>query len=312
MQANNYDNLSRHELECRLKFLENQLKFMTSELAKANEKNDKLTEQNKEYKVELDRIIELYKLALDRLFGKKAEKIEVVTDGQLSFFSEIVDDISVVTPKQIVAAHNRAKKRTFKQIYGNLPQKIEYYALTEEEKICPCCGKEMHMFAPESRMEIVHQPAVFEVHEIQREKCYCRNCECRTNEKGESLPSVYRIAKAPEALIEGSYASPSLMASEINKKFALHMPITRIESEYTSKAHAEKEWRISPPEDGRRQGCEIRFLRHVLNNMFHKQVIFGLCFNSDDPERSYIIPKPILEMFMPGPKPKPKGFREPD
>ena len=90
------------------------------------------------------------------------------------------------------------------------------------------------MFAPESRMEIVHQPAVFEVHKIQREKCYCRHYECRSGENGEPLPSVYRIAKAPEALIEGSYASPSLMASEINKKFALHMPITRIESEYKS------------------------------------------------------------------------------
>ena len=33
---------------------------------------------------------------------------------------------------------------------------------------------------------------------------------------------------------------------------------------------------------------------------------------SDDPERSYIIPKPILEMLMPGPKPKPVRFKEPD
>lgn len=64
----------------------------------------------------------------------------------------------------------------------------------------------MYMFAPECRCEIVHQPAVFVVYEIQREKCYCRHCESRTNEKCESLPSVYRIAKAPEALIEGSYA----------------------------------------------------------------------------------------------------------
>lgn len=234
MQANSYEKLSRHELECRLNFLENQLKYMASELSKANEKNDKLTELNKEYKVELDRIIELYKLALDRLYGKKAEKIEVVPDGQLSMFEELRNDILIEAPKQTVAAHTRARKRTFKEIYGNLPTRIEYYALTDDEKICPCCGKEMYMFAPECRCEIVHQPAVYEVTEIQREKCYCRNCEFRTNENGEPLPSVYRIAKAPEALIEGSYASPSLMASEIHKKFCMHLPITRIESEYKS------------------------------------------------------------------------------
>ena len=113
MQAKNLDDLSLHELVCRLNFFENQLKYMAAELSKANEKNDKLTQLNKEYKVELDRITELYKLAVDRLFGKRSEKIEVIPDGQLSFFSEIKIDAEINTPKQIVAAHTRAKKRTF-------------------------------------------------------------------------------------------------------------------------------------------------------------------------------------------------------
>ena len=38
MQATGYENLSRHELECRLNFFENQLKYMAAELSKANEK----------------------------------------------------------------------------------------------------------------------------------------------------------------------------------------------------------------------------------------------------------------------------------
>ena len=42
MQAKNLDDLSRHELVCRLNFFENQLKYMAAELSKANEKNDKL------------------------------------------------------------------------------------------------------------------------------------------------------------------------------------------------------------------------------------------------------------------------------
>ena len=48
----------------------------------------------KEYKADNNRLSELYKLALDRLFGKKAEKIEVVPDGQLSFFEEIRNAIA--------------------------------------------------------------------------------------------------------------------------------------------------------------------------------------------------------------------------
>lgn len=193
-----------------------------------------LSELNKKYKVELDRINEQLKLALDRLFGKKAEKIEVVPDGQLSLFEAIKNDAAIDVPVQIVAAHTHAKKRTFKEIYGGLPTKIEYYALTDDEKICPCCGKNVYMFPPECYVEITYQPYVFEVTEIQREKCYCRHCECRTGENGKPLPFVYRIAKSPETLIKGSYASPSLMASEIDKKFNLHLPITRIESSYKS------------------------------------------------------------------------------
>ena len=53
---------------------------------KSERKNHKLNELIKEYKTKNNRLNELYKLVLDRLFGKKAEKIEVVPDGQLSFF----------------------------------------------------------------------------------------------------------------------------------------------------------------------------------------------------------------------------------
>lgn len=81
---------------------------------------------------------------------------------------------------------------------------------------------------------------------------------------------------------------------------------------YTSNAHAEKEWHRLPTRDRRGMSCEIQSLRNVLNNMFHKQVIFGIVFNSDDPENAYIIPKPILEMLMPGPKPKMPMYQEPE
>ncbi|MBP3855219.1 MAG: hypothetical protein IK990_06375 [Ruminiclostridium sp.] len=81
---------------------------------------------------------------------------------------------------------------------------------------------------------------------------------------------------------------------------------------YTSKAHAMKEWRRLPSSDHRAEGCLVIPLRDIINNMFNKQAIFGLVFNSDDYEKYVMVPKVMLEFLMPGSKPKPDNFKEPD
>ena len=51
----------------------------------------------------------------------------------------------------------------------------------------------------------------------------------------------------------------------------------------------------------------------VMNNMFHKQSIGGLCLNrfSDDPERTMVTAlKEVLETFVPGEKPFPPNYSE--
>ena len=175
---------------------------------------------------------------LERVFGKKSEKIIIEAVGQLSFFDGIVCEneivISPAEPKQSVAAHTRRKKRTFEEIYGDLPSEIVSYALTDEEKVCTRCGGDMHMLPPDTRYEITHQPAVFKAVKLNIETCVCKHCQNMRDKDGKILPPVFVRAKAPAALIEGSYASPSLLASEIDKKFDMHLPITRIENSYKS------------------------------------------------------------------------------
>ena len=63
---------------------------MLKEAAKKDEKIEKLEEQNKEQKAEIDRLGELFKQAQERLFGKRSERIIVEAAGQLSFFDGIV------------------------------------------------------------------------------------------------------------------------------------------------------------------------------------------------------------------------------
>lgn len=236
--TNSYENMTRHELEARLHFFENHVEYLNKEIAKKDEQIAKLEERNKEQKVEIDRLGELFKQALERAFGKKSEKIIVQPVGQLSFFDGIVSENEVVItpaePKQSVAAHTRKKKRTFEEIYRDLPSEVIPYALTDEEKICKRCGGDMHILPPDTRYEITHQPAVFKAVKLVIETCVCKHCQNMKGKNGKILPPVFVRAKAPAALIEGSYASPSLLASEIDKKFSMHLPITRIESSYKS------------------------------------------------------------------------------
>lgn len=233
-----YENMSCHELEARLHFLETHIEYLHKEAAKKDEKIEKLEEQNKEQKAEIDRLGALYKLALERIFGKKSEKIIIEAVGQLSFFDGIVCENEIVIEQlekeQPVAAHTRRKKRTFEEIYRDLPSEVVPYALTDEEKVCTRCGGDMYMLPPDTRYEIIHQPAVFKAVKLNIETCVCKHCQNMKGKNGKILPPMFVRAKAPAALIEGSYASPSLLASEIDKKFDMHLPITRIESSYKS------------------------------------------------------------------------------
>jgi len=51
-------------------------------------------------------------------------------------------------------------------------------------------------------------------------------------------------------------------------------------------------------------------IRDVLNNFFNKKVIAGLIFNPYC-ENMMIVPKPLLEILMPGEKEKPPFYQEP-
>ena len=54
--------------------------------------------------------------------------------------------------------------------------------------------------------------------------------------------------------------------------------------------------------------CCVLKVREVLNNMFNKKAIVGLGFNAGDAKNAVAVPKILLEMIMPGPKPKPENF----
>ena len=76
--------MTEFELLARLNFLENHVKYLDLELAKANEKIAKLKAENKEMKAELEHKTELLKLAAAKAHGRSSEQI-LLDDSQLTF-----------------------------------------------------------------------------------------------------------------------------------------------------------------------------------------------------------------------------------
>ena len=222
--------MSESELLARLNFLENHVKYQAEELAKANEKIDHLSVENKELKAELARKTELLKLAASKTYGRSSERI-VLDDSQITFFTD--EETASIKEEQttVVEKHVRRKKRTYKEIYGNLPENEIVYDLRESEKICERCGAEMTLLKYNERIEITVVPAQFNVIKHLTAVYVCKKCADALDEKGKTS-TIFKTAPAPFPLIAGSPLSPSLAAYEAFKKFAMHIPLNRIEWEY--------------------------------------------------------------------------------
>lgn len=217
-----YENMSNIELYSRLHFLENHTRYQADELAKKQQKIDEQAEEIKELKTELNRITEFLKLAGKKIYGSSTEKL-CEDYGQLSFFEEETEEVSVEYPKTKVTSHERRKHRTFDEKLKNAPKTVIVHELTEEEKICPKCGSQMTVIGYDSFIQVEYIPARIEVQEHRKEKAVCRKCSKNGAE------GVFRTAKAPEPLIERSFVTPSVLSHIISEKYVKAVPLYRLE-----------------------------------------------------------------------------------
>ena len=177
--------MTEFELLARLNFLENHVKYQAEQLSKANEKLVKLEAENKELKAELDRKNELLKLAASKAYGRSSERI-LLDDSQLTFFTDEETAAIKEEPVTVVEKHVRRKKRTYKEIYGNLPETEVIYDLREDEKICERCGSEMTLLKYNERVEIKVVPAQFNVIKHLTAVYVCKKCADALDEKGKT------------------------------------------------------------------------------------------------------------------------------
>ena len=116
-----------------------------------------------------------------------------------------------------VCGHRRHRKK--REIdWDKLLQIRHKHDLSEEEKACTCCGRQMDRIGEDVTRELELQPAKLEAHIHVRPKYACRCCK-----QGVSA------ARLPQRPIPGGIAGPGLVSEVLVSKFGDHLPLYRLE-----------------------------------------------------------------------------------
>ncbi|MGB2855499.1 MAG: IS66 family transposase, partial [Dehalococcoidia bacterium] len=115
-----------------------------------------------------------------------------------------------------VKGHRRRKRRQID--WDKLRQIHHEHDLSDEEKVCSCCGRTMDRIGEDVTRELELEPAKLEAHVHVRPKYACRCCK-----NGVSA------APLPPRPIPGGIAGPGLVTEVIVSKFGDHLPLYRLE-----------------------------------------------------------------------------------
>jgi len=190
---------------------------------------DRIEAMTQRHKAEIDSI-------LRRFYGPKSERFD---PRQLLIFGITVADQVPVDPDVVEAesgqklltrringanGHHRHGRR---KLPDHLPRIEIVHDLTEQEKICPCCGEMRSCIGSEVSEQLEYVPASLKVLKHVRHKYSCNACgngciQCDCN------PHI-EIATKTAQPIEKGLPGPGLLAYVITSKLGDHLPLYRLE-----------------------------------------------------------------------------------
>lgn len=166
-----------------------------------------------------------------KMFGSSSERRTDDLAGQLSLFENPSEDdkpVELIEPEIVEQPKpSRKKKPTLKEQFKDIPtRQVPVDTLSDEDKICSLCGSEMLAIGTEViRSEIVYTPPKLERIEYIATTYACPEC------KDTEEPQFIKDNGKP-ALIPGSYASESLLAYILYRKYGLYIPLYRQEQDF--------------------------------------------------------------------------------
>lgn len=172
-----------------------------------------------EWKSKYQNILEQFRLAQQRQFGKSGEAAK-----QFGLFNEGEEiDTAAATeaePDTETITYTRQKPKR-KPLPEHLPRETVIHDI--EDKACNCCGHDLHRIGEETSEQLEFIPAQVKVIEHIRPKYSCRYCE----QQGTEVR--IKIAPVPKSPIPKSMATPSLLAHIITSKYQYALPLYRQE-----------------------------------------------------------------------------------
>lgn len=166
-----------------------------------------------------------------KMFGSSSERRTDDIAGQLSLFdtpSEEEKPIELIEPEIVEQPKkSRRKKPTLKEQFKDIPtRQVLVDTLSAEDKLCQLCGSEMIAIGTEViRSEIVYTQPKLERIEYIATTYACP--KCRDTEEPQFIKD-----NGKPALIPGSYASESLLAYILYRKYGLYIPLYRQEQDF--------------------------------------------------------------------------------
>jgi len=176
-----------------------------------------------------------YQNLLRELYGKKSEKVSSINPNQGELFDEAEHDAEVFPKTDIDIKQSNAAKRQRKigdkklgrrSIPTDLPRVEKPHDLTDEEKQCPCCGKNRPKIGEERSEEITFIPA----HALVTVHVRMKYGPCKCKAFAESENKTIITAKAPNKIVPGSAFGNNAIAFFIVAKYADGLPFYRQES----------------------------------------------------------------------------------
>lgn len=185
-----------------------------------------------ELRAEVDRVVEQLKLAAQRQWAPRADR---VVPGQVPLFNdvELESDAPLSGDGGTGASSPRRRRRGGKRRVdlSRFETVTIEHELPEGERACPSCGRAMSEMGVEETRRLRLVPAHF-VCEVHRRHVYrCGGC-CAANAAGAEAPAVIVRADMPAGPVPGSIATASLVSWVIKAKYERSMPLYRIEDDF--------------------------------------------------------------------------------
>lgn len=199
--------------------MENRIDTLPSDVASLRAIITKLFHENEELKQQLSEFKRL-------IFGQKRERHAPTVPEEQMTLEELFEEAGVSMPgfaesKEKISYERRKPRKGHgrRPIPADLHREKHTIAVSEEEKICSCCGSQKNHIGDDITEELEYKPAVFFVNQYIKPKYACPKCP----EQGVTMGAM------PKRPIEKGVAGAGLLSYILVSKYVDHLPLYRLQ-----------------------------------------------------------------------------------